>query len=320
MLRLPKQIYLLIAAAIVLAILLRQIDRQTADSGESILEAELIQGIPTIPSLSGWPQGLLDELKSVHTRFQDPESGIEALASLGELYLANGFYGEARQCFSTLIILEPRNPRWPYFLGIATRDFRDKRVAIDAFERAIRLDSEYLNIQYELGSVYVASGHILDSVVHFEALRTLDDWTAWAHFGLARGFAAEGRYSEAADSLEVAIACEKEARSISALLDKVAIGLGDRELAAKAREKRDSLAFDKAPYDPWMQSLWDRCFDPIRLTRLAMAEALAGNGIRGQQILDRARSLTELTESEELKALVEILKEQGLGAGVGGFR
>lgn len=311
MLRLPKQIYLLIAAAILLAILLRQIDRQTSDAGESILEAELIQGIPAIPSLAGWPQVLLDELRSVHTQFQEPDRGIAALARLGELYLANGFYGEARQCFSTLLILEPEIPRWPYFLGIATRDFRDKRVAIDAFERAIRLDSGYLNIHYELGSTYVASGHILDSVDHFEVLRQHESWRGWAHFGLARGFAAEGRYGEALRQLEAATVTELEARSIFALLNEVAIGLGDRELAAEARTQRDALAFDKAPYDPWTQSLWDRCYDSIRLTRLALAEALAGNRDRGQRMLERAKSLTDLPESEELEALMEILEAGG---------
>ena len=155
--RLPKQIYILIVAAVVLGFLLRQINRQTSETGESILEAELIQGIPGIPNLAGWPQEFLEELKSVHAGFQETEGRMEALASLGELYMANGFYGEAQQCFSTLIILDPENPRWPYFLGFTTRDYRDKRIAIDAFERAIRLDNEYLNIRYELGSIYLAS-------------------------------------------------------------------------------------------------------------------------------------------------------------------
>ena len=54
--RLPKQIYILIVAAVVLGFLLRQINRQTSETGESILEAELIQGIPGIPNLAGWPK------------------------------------------------------------------------------------------------------------------------------------------------------------------------------------------------------------------------------------------------------------------------
>ena len=238
MLRLPKQIYLLIAAAIALGFLLRQINRQTIDAGESILEAELIQGIPAIPNLAGWSQGFLEELKTVHARFQDSEGRMEALASLGELYLANGFYGEAQQCLSTLVILDPEEPRWPYFLGLATRDSSDKRIAIDAFERAIRLDSTYLNIRYELGSVYVASGHISDSVEHFQVLSEVDAWFPWAYFGIAKGFAAEGRFNEAADRLRRAIEREGEARSMHALLNDVAIDKGDRVLAAEARSKR----------------------------------------------------------------------------------
>ena len=309
MLRLPKQIYLLIAAAVVLGLLLRQIDRKTSEAGESIIEAELIQGIPTIPNLAGWPREFLEELKAVHTRFQETEGRMEALANLGELYLANGFYGEAQQCFSTLVILDPENPRWPYFLGITTRDYRDKRVAIDAFERAIRLDNAYLNIRYELGSVYLASGHILDSVDHFEVLRQVEAWKPWAHFGLAGGLAAEDRYSEAAKQLQLAIAIEKEARSMYALLNELAISTGDRPLAAEARAKRDSLNFDKLPYDPWYQSLWPHCYDTVRLISLATAEALYGQTDRAREVLSKAVELSngESLASDEYEALLGIL-------------
>ena len=310
MLRLPKQIYLLIAAAVVLGFLLRQIDRKTSEAGESIIEAELIQGIPTIPNLAGWPRGFLEELKSVHAGFQEAEGRMEALASLGELYLANGFYGEAQQCFSTLIILDPENPRWPYFLGVTTRDYRYKRIAIDAFERAIRLDEAYLNIRYELGSIYVASGHILDSVDHFEALSKVDVWRPWAHFGLARGFSAEGRYNEASEHLIEAVKLEPEARSIHALLSEVALNQGDRETALESQRERVGLGFEKTPYDPWVQSLADRCYDPIRLIKLARAEVFGGNIDAAREILARLDQLSgeDAQDMAQVKALRELIE------------
>lgn len=308
--RLPKQIYILIVAAVVLGFLLRQINRQTSETGESILEAELIQGIPGIPNLAGWPQEFLEELKSVHAGFQETEGRMEALASLGELYMANGFYGEAQQCFSTLIILDPENPRWPYFLGFTTRDYRDKRIAIDAFERAIRLDNEYLNIRYELGSIYLASGHILDSVDHFEALIQVDVWRPWAHFGLARGFSAEGRYDEASEHLIEAVKLEPEARSIHALLSEVALNQGDRETALESQRERDDLGFDKTPYDPWVQSLADRCYDPIRLIKFARAEVFSENIDAARETLARLDKVSgeEAQDMVEVEVLRELMK------------
>ena len=235
---------------------------------------------------------------------------MEALASLGELYLANGFYGEAQQCFSTLVILDPENPRWPYFLGITTRDYRDKRIAIDAFERAIRLDDAYLNIRYELGSVYVASGYILDSVDHFKALSQVDVWRPWAHFGLARGFSAEGRYNEASEHLIEAVKLEPEARSIHALLSEVALNQGDRETALESQRERDNLGFDKTPYDPWVQSLADRCYDPIRLIKLARAEVFGENIDAAGEILARLDQFSgeEAQDMAEVKALRELIE------------
>ena len=308
--RLPKQIYILIVAAVVLGFLLRQINRQTSETGESILEAELIQGIPGIPNLAGWPQEFLEELKSVHAGFQETEGRMEALASLGELYMANGFYGEAQQCFSTLIILDPENPRWPYFLGFTTRDYRDKRIAIDSFERAIRLDNEYLTIRYELGSIYLASGHILDSVDHFEALIQVDVWRPWAHFGLARGFSAEGRYDEASEHLIEAVKLEPEARSIHALLSEVALNQGDRETALESQRERDDLGFDKTPYDPWVQSLADRCYDPIRLIKFARAEVFSENIDAARETLARLDKVSgeEAQDMVEVEVLRELMK------------
>ena len=308
--RLPKQIYVLIAAAVVLGFLLREIDRKTSEAGESIIEAELIQGIPAIPNLAGWPREFLEELKNVHAGFQETEGRMEALASLGELYMANGFYGEAWQCFSTLIILDLENPRWPYFLGLTTRDYRDKRIAIDAFERAIRMDNEYLNIRYELGSIYLASGHILDSVHHFNALIQVDVWRPWAHFGLARGFSAQGRYDDASVHLIEAVKLEPEARSMHALLSEVALNQGDRETALESQRQRDDLGFDKTPYDPWAQSLADRCYDPIRLIKFARAEVFSENIDAARDVLARLDKLfgedaQDMVELEVLRDLIE---------------
>ena len=95
-----------------------------------------------------------------------------------------------------------------------------------------------------------------------------------------------------------------------ALLNEVAIGAGDRPLAAEARGQRDSLKFDKLPYDPWYQSLWPRCYDTVRLTSLATADALYGQADRAREVLSKAVELSndESLATDEYAALLGLLE------------
>ena len=311
MTRLPKQIYLLVGAAILLGVLLRQLDRQTPDTQEAYEEVELMQGIPSIPNLTGWPKAFLSELRRAHAQLQDAERRLEpgALSNLGELYLANGFYGEAAQCFAALVNLTRVEAKWAYYLGLATRDYGDKRVAIDAFERAIRLDDDYLNIRYELGSVYVESGHILDSASHFEFLLSVENWRSWAHFGMARGLVLEERYEEALKHLVQAIEIDSHVRAFYTLYEEIrdsGVSLPDEDKLVSVA----SAAFEKQPYDPWRQALWRRCFDSVRLIRMALSEADSGNAERARTIVERMETLfgNELPASEESDRLGRMLE------------
>ena len=86
----------------------------------------------------------------------------------------------------------------------------------------------------------MASGHILDSVDHFEALIQVDVWRPWAHFGWRGDFRQKG-YDEASEHLIEAVKLEPEARSIHALLSEVALNQGDRETALESQRERDDL-------------------------------------------------------------------------------
>ncbi len=316
--RLPKQIYFLIGAAILLGILLRQVNQQGPNSENKRIQnaldaAALISGIPSIPNLSGWPKELFSELKTVHAALNNPAERVRALGSLGEIYFANGFYGEAVQCFSALSKIEPRVPRWPYFIGLASRDYQDKSKAIASFELALLLEDSYPNIRYELGLAFVDSGHILDSIAHFEALAQRKEWEPWAHYGLARGFALEERFGEAIKQLERAIEKDSEVREFYSLAEELMLQEGDRARALKMGTMKKALFYEKRPFDPWVQALWERCYDSFRLVRLAEAEALEGNRDTALKILAKAKSIAgslgyDSTSFEDVETLVRTLK------------
>jgi len=290
--RIPKQIYILIGAVAILGFLLfrvdRQVNRQTSPIEDRLMEAELIMGIPTIPNLGGWPSGLLVALRDVHKGFGDRDTRIESLGRLGRLYLINGFMGQARQCFDALRKIEPNEAQWPYFLGMVTRDYQNKDLAIEAFQAALSIDETNSNARYFLGKAYLGADRILESVAIFESLMLEEGWKGWGHFGLAEGLILEERYTEGLNELDLAIAELGDVREFYTLMAQVA-PYAERRLGTEtARKKLDRLENDKKPYDPWFQSLWGECFDTFRLLRLAKAEELEGNISKAIEILDRA--------------------------------
>lgn len=311
MTRLPKQIYVLLGAAILLGFLLRQVNRQTTHINGSLIDAELILGIPSIPNLAGWPKEFFSELKRVHEAFNSPDGRMEALASLGELYFSNGFYGEANQCFSALIKIQPDNARWPYFLGLVTRDYQDKSVAIESLERALALDSSYMNIRYVLGLAYLEAGHILDSITHFEILAERALWGPWARYGLSKGLMLEERYEEANDQIDLAIQGDSRVREFYSLQEELSLYSGNLEKAEVARIKKELLSYEKKPYDPWVQGLWESCYDVFRLVKFAESEALVGNRETAIRIQLKAKSISggNEVESVETDVLDELLRD-----------
>tara|TARA_B100000212_G_C27384875_1_gene538835 strand:+ start:7369 stop:8328 length:960 start_codon:yes stop_codon:yes gene_type:complete len=316
--RLPKQIYILMGATILLGFLLAMVNQQVPDSEseriqDALDEATLISGIPSVPNLVGWPKDLLTELKQTHAALSEASERVTALGRLGEIYFANGFYGEATQCFAALMKIAPKEPRWPYFMGLASRDYQDKSVAIRSFERALLLDTNYPSIRYELGMAFVDSGHILDSIVHFESLTQLKEWAPWAYYGLARGLAIEEGYDKALEFIERAIELDQDVKEFYSFAEELMLYRGDRAKIEEVQAIKNALSYEKRPFDLWFQGLWDCCYDTFRLLRLAEAEALAGNRDRSLEILAKAKLVSGSFENdpfsfEAIEALVGVLK------------
>ncbi len=314
--RLPKQIYILMGAVLLLGLLLIAVNQQVPDSESDRIqnaldEANLIAGIPSVPNLAGWPKGLFAELKKTHAALNETNERVAALGRLGEIYFTNGFYGEAAQCFTALMKIAPNEPRWPYFLGLVSSDYQDKSVAIQSFERALLLDNDYPNIRYELGIAFVDSGHILDSIVHFESLTDSNEWEPWAYYGLARGLAIEERYEESLEFIERAIKLDPDVKEFYSFAEDIMPYQGERGKAEEMTAKKNALSYEKRPFDLWYHALWKSCYDTFRLLRLAEAEALAGNRVRSLEILAKAKSVSDLLEYdpssfEAIEVLIEV--------------
>jgi pentatricopeptide repeat protein len=119
-------------------------------------------------------------------------------------------------------------------LAIAYEDQGRFEDAVDAYQRAIRANPEYVLARYNLGLLYTRLGRISQAVEQYEGVIAVDPGFADAYAGLAWLLAKQGvRQQEGFDLIEKAIRLEPEKNWYQDVLAEQYISRGEMD---KARE------------------------------------------------------------------------------------
>ncbi len=137
---------------------------------------------------------------------RDCEREAETLVVEGARLDQEGKFAEAADRFKSAVVLDPRNLRAQYDLGIALDNARDYRGAAEAYERALALDPKLSLAQRHLGEARLALGDRAAARKALEAATTLDphDVPAWIDLGLVE--VQDGHPEQAVRRLEKALA------------------------------------------------------------------------------------------------------------------
>jgi tetratricopeptide (TPR) repeat protein len=117
---------------------------------------------------------------------RDCEREAEALVVEGARLNEAGKFAEAADRFKNAVVLDPRNVRAQFDLGIALDNARDYRGAAEAYERALAIDSKLALAQRHLGEARLALGDRAAARKALEAATALDagDVQAWIDLAL----------------------------------------------------------------------------------------------------------------------------------------
>jgi tetratricopeptide (TPR) repeat protein len=100
--------------------------------------------------------------------------------------LAHDFFSEANVCLSQAERLDPQEPRWPYYQGIAL-SLGDPDAAIPTLQRAADLCADTPDApRLRLAEVLLGQGHYEEAADQFRHTLRRDPGNARAHLGLAR--------------------------------------------------------------------------------------------------------------------------------------
>ncbi|MDQ8203936.1 tetratricopeptide repeat protein [Pelagicoccus sp. SDUM812003] len=275
---------LLVSLAIVggLSLLVTQFSKQVGKPFERLV----VETLPEIPPLHGWPDSFVERLDAAHSGLSETGDGqARALAELAFLYFANGFTREAESCLLGLEAYQPENGRWPYLIAALRDDYSDTRRQLRYLDRALALDPTIAYAHQRRGEALLQLGEWEAARQAFQSRLASSSGDAWAMVGLAGAALGEGRFELAEQWLLQALEAEPRATAPYELLGDLYLETGDIEAAKQIRDRFEaSVASLSRGWDDQLEFVDSHCYEAQRLTSLAQRHARWGH-------LDQASTL-----------------------------
>lgn len=247
----------------------------------------LHDSIPARPGLASFPPELTTRVVAAENRIRRGPDTLAALAELAQLYHANGFQPEAVTAYRGLAELDPANLRWPHRLAGLYADHGRLDDALLLWRRA----PDHLPALIRTGDVLLKLNRPAEAATAYQAALRLDGAQPHALTGLARIDLAAGRWQPARDRLAQA-ARASGGRIGADLLATACERLGDNATAAEIRARAKSSGAFHDPPDPWIDGIFDDCYDVERLVIAAGFADHAGDVTTARRRIDRALALS----------------------------
>jgi len=255
-----------------------------------------------------------------------------ARGRLGMVLLAHDLRAPARECFAQAAEFDSRDPRWPYFLGLA--QLIDQPDAAPAnLERAVRLFPEHEAVpRLKLADALLNLGKLDEAEPHYRHVWQRDTNSAPAALGLGRIANARERASEAMPLLSTATRDASTRKAAHRLLVSLNQRLGRTNDAERLARVLAELPNDVPVQDPIFaeveklttgEKAWiDAGDDLIKKGRYAEAVRLLRKTVetypksdRAMFFLGRARlRLGDLPGAEEILARAVALAPESVEA------
>ncbi|HEU5081460.1 MAG TPA: tetratricopeptide repeat protein [Opitutaceae bacterium] len=252
-------------------------------------EQAIAQAVPQRPNLASWPQEMVRLVSTCEDicRGGTKAERVEALTKLADLYHANGFLPEAIQAYRGLIAAEPDNARWLHRVASIYDSYGNLEEAVKLWRAASDKAPDYLPVRIHLADALVKLRQPAEAQTQYESVLKNDDANAYAQLGLARIDLENGRKNEARERLE-RITQSKNNLLGADLLVAVYDQLGmTREADQMRSQTRLAAGYTNIP-DPWIDDMYDACFDPYRLLLLGSAADFAGKPDKAREYLEKA--------------------------------
>lgn len=250
---------------------------------------------PPVPAnLDGFDPVAAARIRAALAQVDVDRSRAQAWADLGATYLSEHLKDSAIECLRVAEELEPRQPRWPYRMGVVLARSGALEEAGAAFARSIALEPGYAPSHARLGKVRYDLGDLAAAEGAYRRATELDSTYPGGWIGLARVALQRDRAQEAVAILERLAREDPESRTFRQLLANAR-----HQLDPGAPPAPESVLADEEQQvwnDPW--ELETRAF--ARVPTMLQIERLLEQGAAAEALALLQRERAEGRDSDEL--------------------
>ncbi|HLJ93950.1 MAG TPA: tetratricopeptide repeat protein [Gemmataceae bacterium] len=208
---------------------------------------------PPAVDLAGVDPAIVAAVEQAQAAVRTTPDSPSTWGHLGMILLTHDFTAEARTCFAQAEQLDPREPRWPYYLGIAMRD-EDADSAIVHLQRAVSLfDETLLEPRIRLAEELLGQDRFPEAERLFRRVLEHDPYNAFALLGMGRLAARQGRLPEALDYTKRARNADGPRKAIGFLLAEIYQQQGNKTAAAEEFRRATAMRDDPPRPDRFVE-------------------------------------------------------------------
>jgi tetratricopeptide (TPR) repeat protein len=244
--------------------------------------------VPPVPALKSFPHLFEDRVRLTSAAALQPFQPLEALEELAQLYHANGFAREAEQVERGLRILEPKDPRWPYYLAELRLTAGDSGAAENFLNETLRLAPDSAPVELKLGDLLFRLGRAPEAAAHYRRRLALLPNDPYAQLGLARISLQAGDWNEAKGMLEALVRSAPTFSTAHNLLAEIYAHNGDEKSAQEHRLLSMHAGRFREADDPWLLALREWSYDSYHLEVLGEKSQQAGKLERSLPLYEQA--------------------------------
>jgi len=235
-------------------------------------QAIVLAGLPRRPDSSRWSKALVEHIDRAMAEAKCAGQARKALGDLARMYQANGYNGEAETALQALRQLEPQNPRWTYYLADLRLKANDQNQAIDLLRQTARLAPDYTPALILLGDLLIRDHRFTEARPYFESCLAFAPSDPRGPSNLAYLDSVAGDVRGALQRLDALLQKYPNYGAGHHLKGELLAKVGDPGGAAEEKRK-ERLCPPYAGTDPWVDELYDYCYDSYRLQMAAAALA-----------------------------------------------
>lgn len=213
------------------------------------------------PDLTGAKPIIIERQKELYSHLQKVQKGksnfqkSEAYGKLAQFYYVHEYVDASVDLYKKSIELAPMNAKWHYLLGIAYKSMGNFEQVITSFEKAWKLNDQYLPVMVYLGEVYLQQGLFEKAKNVFEKVLSQNDNYTRALVGLGQVLMQEGNAEAAINNYKKALKSQPAANQINFLISSAYASLGNMEDSQKYHAKKGTIQAQM--YDPIITALYE---------------------------------------------------------------